>query len=188
MDLSGRAVLLVVDMQVGFEDPVWGLRNNPRAELNIGRLLQFWRQTRRPVFFVRHDSTSATSPLRPRQRGNAIKPQVSPVTGEPIIAKTVNAAFIGTDLEAQLRARRVPAVVLTGLTTNHCVSTTARMAANLGFQTHVVADGTAAFARRAWDGRMRSADEVHMGALSDLNGEFATIVDTGALLEAMIAE
>jgi nicotinamidase-related amidase len=188
MDLSGRAALLVIDVQVGFEDPVWGTRNNPRAELNIGRLLQFWRQTRRPVIYVRHDSTSATSPLRPRQRGNAIKPQVSPAPGEKIIVKTVNAAFIGTDLEVQLRQARSTTVVLTGLTTNHCISTTARMAANLGFNTLVVSDATAAFARRGLDGRMRGAAEVHEGALSDLQGEFATIIETGALLEVSTAE
>ncbi len=188
MELSGRAALIVIDVQVGFDDPIWGVRNNPRAELNIGRLLAFWRQTRRPVFFIRHDSTSATSPLRPRQRGNAFKPQASPMGMEPVIAKTVNAAFIGTDLEAQLRRGRVPAVVLVGLTTNHCVSTTARIAANLGFETIVVSDATAAFASKGMNGRLRAAADVHDGALADLAGEFATILETGVLLEAATAE
>jgi nicotinamidase-related amidase len=188
MELSGRAALLVIDMQVGFEDPVWGLRNNPRAELHVARLLSFWRMTKRPVFFIRHDSTDPKSPLRPMQRGNAIKPQVAPYPGEKIIVKTVNSAFIGTTLEADLRAARVDAVVCAGLTTNHCVSTTARMAANLGFTTVVISDATAAFTRRSVDGRMRPADEVHNGALSDLQGEFATIIETGDLLEANISQ
>jgi nicotinamidase-related amidase len=188
MELSGRATLLVVDVQVGFEDPIWGVRNNPRAELNIARLLAFWRQTRRPVIFVRHDSTLSASPLRPRQRGNNFKPQVAPLPNETVIPKSVNAAFIGTGLEAELRRLGSPMLVLTGLTTNHCVSTTARMAANLGFPTIVVADATAAFARRGIDGRMRPAADVHDGALSDLQGEFATILETGALLEAVSAD
>ena len=188
MNLSFRAALLVIDVQVGFEDPVWGPRNNLRAETNIARLLSFWRMTRRPVFHVRHDSTSPTSPLRPRQRGNSFKPEVAPFQGEPIIAKTVNSAFIGTSLEADLKRLLSPAIVLTGLTTNHCVSTTARMGANLGFQTFVVSDATAAFASSGMDGRLRPANDVHANALADLRGEFATILETGALLEAATAE
>ena len=188
MDLSGRAALVIVDMQVGFEDPIWGLRNNPRAELNVARLLAFWRMTKRPVLHIRHDSTNPKNPLRPLQRGNGIKPQVAPAPGEKIIAKKVNSAFIGTTLEADLKAARSPAIVLAGLTTNHCVSTTARMAANLGFITTVVSDATAAFSGPGYNGRMRTAQDVHDNALSDLAHEFATICETGALLEATIGE
>jgi nicotinamidase-related amidase len=188
MELSGRSALVIVDMQVGFEDPSWGVRNNPRAELNVARLLTFWRMTKRPVFHIRHDSTNPKSPLRPLQRGNGIKPQVAPVPGEKIVGKKVNSAFIGTTLEADLRAARVPSVVLAGLTTNHCVSTTARMAANLGFGVIVVSDGTAAFSGPGYTGRIRSAQDVHDNALSDLSGEFAAVYETGVLLEATTAE
>lgn len=188
MNLSGRAALIVIDVQVGFEDPVWGIRNNPRAELNIGRLLSFWRMTKRPIFHIRHDSILPTSPLRPRQRGNAFKTEAAPFQGEKVIGKTVNAAFIGTTLEGDLTAARSRTVVLCGLTTNHCVSTTARMAANLGFETIVVADATAAFGSKGMDGRLRPAADVHDNALADLRGEFATIVETGAMLDAATAE
>jgi nicotinamidase-related amidase len=188
VNLSGRAALLVIDVQVGFEDPIWGVRNNPRAELHIARLLSFWRMTRRPVFHIRHDSTLPASPLRPRQRGHAFKTEAIPFAGEAVIGKTVNAAFIGTTLEAELKRARSQTLILTGLTTNHCVSTTARMAANLGFETYVVADATAAFANKGMDGRMRPAAEVHESALADLRGEFATIVETGAMLDAATAE
>ena len=188
MHRSGRAVLLVIDVQVGFEDPVWGVRNNPMAEAQIARLLSFWRQSKRPVFHVRHDSTSSTSPLRPLQRGNAFKPQAVPQGGEPIFAKKVNSAFIGTGLEEALRKGKHETVVIVGLTTNHCVSTTARMAGNLGFKTFVVSDATACFARKGLDGRLRPAADVHGAALSDLHGEFATVLETGALLDAVSAD
>jgi len=154
------------------------------AEQNVGRLLSFWRQTRRRIFHIRHDSPDPASPLRPRQWGNNFKPPAMPLPGEKVIGKTVNSAFIGTSLEADLRGGNHPTVVIVGLTTNHCVSTTARMAGNLGFQTYVVADATAAFARRAVNGRVRPAQEVHDAALSDLHGEFATVVETGSLLDA----
>jgi len=97
----------------------------------------------------------------------------------------VNSAFIGTSLERDLRRDGIDTLVIVGLTTNHCVSTTARMAGNLGFTTFVVSDATAAFDRAALDGSMRPAEAVHSGALSDLHGEFATVVETTEILKAV---
>ena len=182
--LPQLAGLLVIDVQAGFDDPEWGPRNNPDAEANIGRLLDVWRASDRPVFHVRHISTSAEGHFRAGSRGQAIKLVAAPLSHEPVYPKQVNSAFIGTDLERDLRAGGVETLVVVGLTTNHCVSTSARMAANLGFRTLVVADATAAFAQSGWDGRARSAEEVHGGALGDLSGEFAEIVDTAALIRA----
>ena len=80
--------------------------------------------------------------------GFDFKPEAQPLDGEPVITKDVNSAFIGTDLEARLREQGVEAVALVGLTTDHCVSTTARMAANLGFETWVLGDAMATHDRR----------------------------------------
>ena len=112
-------------------------------------------------------------------------PEALPLPGEPVIQKNVNSAFIGTDLEARLRASGADTVVLSGLTTDHCVSTTARMAANLGFATYVVSDATATFERTSPDGRHYTAEEMHDSAITSLNGEFATIVDTVDVLGAL---
>ena len=60
-----RTALLVVDVQVGMEDPWWGPRNNPECEPNIARLIAAWRAAGRPLVFVRHDSVNPDSPLRP---------------------------------------------------------------------------------------------------------------------------
>ncbi len=95
----------------------------------------------------------------------------------------MNSAFIGTTLENDLRQHGIDTLVIVGLTTNHCVSTTVRMAGNLGFTTFVVSDATAAFNRAALDGSMRPAEQVHSGALSDLHGEFATVLDTEDVLQ-----
>lgn len=179
-----RAALLVIDVQQGFDDASWGARNNPDAEANIARLLDLWRARGAPCLHVAHDSVSPVSPLRPGTPGNAPKPEAEPREGEPIYRKTVNSAFIGTRLEADLRDAGIDTLVLVGLTTNHCVSTTARMAGNLGFHTYVVSDATATYDRAGVDGRNRPAAEVHAAALSDLQGEFATVVDTAAVLTA----
>ena len=180
--LKTNAALLVIDVQQGFSDPSWGPRNNPQAEANISRLLAAWRQTRRPVLHVHHNSSSPNGSFVPGTAGNAAKPEATPRDGEPVYRKTVNSGFIGTRLEQDLRAAGIDTLVIVGLTTQHCVSTTTRMSGNLGFHTFVVADATATFDQVGIDGRTRTASEVHFAALSDIHAEFATVVNTDAVL------
>jgi nicotinamidase-related amidase len=181
--LPQSTALIVVDVQQAFLDPRWGERNNPEAESNVARLLAAWRKSGRPIRHVVHDSAEPCSLLRPGLPGNAIQVLATPETGEPIYRKHVNSAFIGTNLERDLRQDGIDTLVIVGLTTNHCVSTTARMAGNLGFKTYVVSDATATFARPTLDGTPRRAETVHAAALSDLHQEFATVVDTAEILK-----
>jgi len=185
MKLPQSTALIVVDVQQAFLDSRFGERNNLRAESNIARLLAAWRSSGRPIRHVVHDSVEPNSLLRPDSSGNAIQAVATPKAGEPVYRKHVNSAFIGTKLEGDLRHDRIDTVVIVGLTTNHCVSTTARMAGNLGFKTFVVSDATASFARPALDGTLRPAEDVHSAALSDLDGEFATVVDTAEVLKGI---
>jgi nicotinamidase-related amidase len=186
--LPGNAALIVIDVQKAFDLPRWGDRNNPDAEANIARLIAAWRASGRPVFHVHHESVSPGGAFRRGDPATETKPEALPADGEPLYWKSVNSAFIGTTLEADLRRAGIMTLVVVGLTTNHCVSTTVRMAGNLGFETFVVSDATAAFERASLDGRMRPAQEVHASALSDLNEEFATVIDTAALLSAASAQ
>ncbi|HEY2686389.1 MAG TPA: cysteine hydrolase family protein [Steroidobacteraceae bacterium] len=183
--LDPTAALLVIDMQLGFDDPAWGKRNNPGAELCIAMLLDAWRQHGSTVVHVHHHSMDPSGHFKPGTPGCRPKPEAMPLPEEPVYHKRVNGAFIGTSLEADLRERGIDTVVIAGLSTNHCISTTVRMAGNLGFRTYVVADATAAFARAAADGRWRSAEEVHDGALGDLQQEFAELIDTAAAIAAL---
>lgn len=182
------AALILVDIQQGFEDPTWGVRNNPDAETNAARLLARWRAEGRPLFHVRHASRRPTAPLSPTGPGFAFKPEIAPLPGEPEIVKSVNSAFIGTDLESQLRAAGIDTIVVAGLTTPHCVSTTTRMAGNLGFAAFVAADACATFVPRegfAWGGGAplpADPELSHAYALAHLHGEFATVLTTGDIL------
>lgn len=184
-ELGLDTVLLVVDMQQGFDDPVWGRRNNPRLEERVAQLLDAWRTTGRPVFHARHMSTSPRSPLRPGQPGNEFKASAAPRPRELVIEKTVNSCFIGTLLEADLRSRGYHTLVVAGLTTNHCISTTVRMAGNLGFSTWLDADATATFDRVGPDGVHHTAEQIHAISLSDLHQEFATVTHTDQILDAV---
>jgi nicotinamidase-related amidase len=123
--------------------------------------------------------------LGPESPGFKFKDAARPYSGEPVIQKNVNSAFIGTDLEARLKQNGLKTVVLAGLVTDHCVSTTARMAGNLGFDTYVVSDATATFDRVGPDGRQYKADDIQAINLASLSEEFATVIDTEALLKRL---
>jgi nicotinamidase-related amidase len=149
------AALLLIDLQRAIDDASWaatGPRNNPDAERNAARLLAAWRAARGPVIHIRHDSTEPNSTYRPGQPGNAFKPEAAPVAGERVVAKHRTSAFIGTTLEADLRAESIKTLVVAGVITNNSVESTVRMAGDLGFEVLLVEDACFTFARRDWHG------------------------------------
>lgn len=187
MTKHDQPALLLVDIQQGFDDVAYwgGHRNNPAAEANAGRLLDFWRQNSLPIFHVKHCSTNPNSRLVAGKPGNEFQDVVKPGNGEPVIEKNVNSAFIGTDLRQQLDAADIKKVVIVGLTTDHCVSTTTRMAGNYGYDTFVVSDATATFDKVGADGQTYSAELIHETALASLHNEFATVTTTDELIDKL---
>lgn len=180
--LPGDAVLILIDVQQAFNDPSWGQRNNPRAEENIAALLSGWRATGRPVIHIQHRSPRPHSLFHPDKPGYPFKPEALPLAGEPVFHKDVNSAFIGTGLEQHLRAASAATLVIAGLTTDHCVSTTTRMAGNFGFDTYLAGDAAATFERHGPDGAHYTAQQMHDIALASLHKEFATVLPTADLL------
>lgn len=181
--------LVLIDIQTGFSSHVWGARNNPDAEDNAATLLAAWRAKGDLACHIRHVSTEPGSPLGPDTGGTEFLPQVAPQGGEPVFEKSVNSAFIGTDLEAHLRENQVTDLVICGLTTPHCVSTTSRMAANLGFTVTLAHDACAAFAANAnasWspDAPELTPQQIHDSAISQLHGEFVTARSVADILKA----
>ncbi|MEQ1812535.1 MAG: cysteine hydrolase family protein [Terricaulis sp.] len=179
-----RATLLIIDVQNAIDadyHSIEGPRNHPDAERTIVKLIEKWRHSGDPIIHIRHDSTSEHSAYRPGQPGNDFKPAVAPAPGELVIAKQTNSAFIGTDLEARLKAIGTMAIVVCGVSTNNSVETTVRMAANLGFRVVVVDDACFCFGKRDWNGTPRTAAEVHAMSLANLSGEYCEVVRSNAL-------
>lgn len=176
-----NSVLVIIDVQKGFSDPSWGARNNPHAEEKMHKVLEDFRKHGRTVIHVRHDSSSPDSPLHHGKESFQFKDEVKPLEGELIITKHVNSAFIGTDLEQVLRGMGNPSVYYMGLVTGHCVSTTARMSGNLGFDSYVIEDACATHEKLGINGEMIPAQTIHEVNLASINGEFAEVIRSGDL-------
>lgn len=179
-----QSALIIIDVQKAFNLPYWGERNNPFAEENMKSLLEEWRRRDLPLFHIQHvNKENIESMFHPNAETSQFKEEVQPLQGEIVIQKCVNSAFMGTNLEKKLKEKNCNSVIIVGLTTNHCVETTTRMAGNLGFSTYLVSDATATFNRKGPDGLQYCAEEIHNMTLVNLHEEFATIVTTSEILE-----
>jgi nicotinamidase-related amidase len=185
MTKKDKPALILIDIQKGFEDEdmkYWGgRRNNPDAEANARELLDFWRQNSLPVFHIQHCSTHPESKFAEGKTGHPLQDIVKPNAREQIIKKNAHSAFIGTDLKQQLDKANIKKLVIAGLTTDHCISTTARMAGDYRYDTFIVSDATAAFGKEGTDGQKFSADIIHDTALASLHKEFVTVIKTKEL-------
>ncbi len=172
--------LLLIDVQKGvnvFEH--WGggatgRRNNPQAEERMQELLGAWRDAGLPVFWTRHDSREAASPLKfDLPTGDQID-GFDPAPEDVVIEKDVNSAFVGTDMELRMRQRGVHRLVVAGFFTNFCVETSVRMSGNMGYDTYLVPDACATCNRIGPDGTDHDPQTLHDISVANLHGEFCT--------------
>lgn len=180
-----NAALIPIDMQRAFDAAPWPRRWNDRVDANGLALLAAWRAAGRPVIHVRHDSAEPNSTLRPGTPGNAFRPGFAPLADEPLVTKSVNAAFIGTDLDLRLRRLDIDTVVLFGISTDMCVSTSVRVGANLGLRVILVEDACDCFDLPDGAGGTIPAAEIHRAHVATLRHEFATVLRTAAVLDEL---
>lgn len=180
-DLS-RTVLLPIDVQQGFDDPAWPTRWNSNMEANGRALLAHWRAKGAPIIHVRHDSVQPGSVLAPGHWGNAFRDGFAPAPGEPVVSKSVNSAFIGTDLDLRLRRLGAERIVTFGISTDMCVSTTIRTGANMGWKLLLVPDACDCYALPDGRGGTIAARAVHDVHVATLEFEFCEIALTRDLV------
>jgi nicotinamidase-related amidase len=183
--MQEAAALIVIDMQQGMRFESLPARNNPDAEAQLARLLDAWRNAGQPVVLVRHISRSPTSVFAPGQHGVQFQERFAPLADEHVVEKNVPDAFINTGLERWLHVRGIRRVVIAGVSTNNSVEASARTAGNLGFDTTVVADACFAFEKTDFGATLRSAEQVHLMALANLDGEYARVRMTDDILREL---
>jgi len=102
-----------------------------------------------------------------------LAPEFQPRAGEKVFKKNRFSAFYHPEFEPYLRATGIKSVVICGVTTNICVESTARDAAQRDFRTFVVSDAT---------GELEPAR--YAAALQALNGRFARIMTVDEVLQS----
>ena len=179
-----HAVLLPIDMQQAFDEQQWPPRWNSAADENGLALLARWRETGRPIIHVRHDSVMDGSSLAPGTDGNRFRPGFEPLDDEQLVTKSVNSAFIGTDLDLRLRRLGARHVVTFGISTDMCVSTTVRTGANMGWDMVLADDASDCFELPDGKGGTISAAAVQAAHVATLGFEFCRVMSTRDLLKA----
>jgi nicotinamidase-related amidase len=145
-----KTALVLIDLQ----NAIVGMNTAPHAAAQVveksAKLAAAFRAHGAPVVYVRVDLNNFMNfPVdQPRNMGDKplpdaaseIAPSAGFQPGDILITKRHWGAFAGTDLEQQLKARGVETVVLTGISTNIGVESTARQGTGLGFAFVLVED------------------------------------------------
>ena len=171
----GQSALIMIDCQNTYRQGVMQLEGVEAALAEAARLLTRARTAGIPVFHIMHDAGPG-SPYDVHAEIGQISEQVAPGPGEPVIVKNYPNAFVGTDLDVQLRQAPGRKLILAGFMTHMCVNSTARGAFNLGYHPTVVASATATRSLPGTDGAAVPAQAVQaasLAAISDLFGVVA---------------
>jgi nicotinamidase-related amidase len=177
-----RAVL-VIDMQEGMADRIRAGRPmaSPDAPDRIAALLAAARAQGLPVIHVLHDDPHPDSPFRKGLPGAEPMPCAVPQQGETLFWKHGSSAFAGTGLDAHLKSLGITELVVAGAVAAFCVTSTVRMASDLGYRVLLPQDALLGFDLPAHDGGVIDAATVQRVTLSVLGADFATLTTVKAL-------
>ena len=175
------STLVLIDCQNTYREGVMALSGVGAALDEIAALLARARRLGVPVIHIQHDDGPG-SPYDVSAPIGAIADKVAPAADEPVIVKHYPNSFVGTDLEAQLKATGRQNVVFVGFMTHMCVNSTTRGAFNLGFAPTVVASATATRDLADPQGNIVPAATLQAASLTALGDLFAVVVPDGAAL------
>lgn len=174
--------LLIVDIQNDyFPGGAYPLVGPEDAAGAAARLLGHFREAGGPVVHMQHvwDASDAQF-MRPGTDGVEIHDAVRPLEGETVLTKAMPNSFLGTDLEAVLRAEG-DGLVVAGMMTSMCVDATVRAAADLGFEVTLAHDACAA-PDLEHDGLRVPGASVHAAFVAALGDGYATLAGVDDLV------
>jgi len=138
------------------------------AATKARRLLDIFRDKKLPIVHIQHETTKQEMGLMlPGSFGQKIHDSIKPSGDEACFTKHYPNAFWQTKLEEYLKEKNIEHLVLAGMMTHMCVSTTARAAMERGFETTIIQDACATRSLE-FDGAIIPGEIVHKTALAEL--------------------
>jgi nicotinamidase-related amidase len=169
----GESILVLIDIQNEYLDGPIALPAAKAAVAQAADLLARARKAGAKVIHVAHKGGKGSLFDREAHRG-AIVDAVAPVAGEAVVEKPRPNSFSGTNLADVVGAPGAPLIMI-GFMTHMCVSSTARAALDLGYQTVIAADACATRDLPKPDGGVIDAESLHTAELAALADRFAGV-------------
>lgn len=179
-----KTALINIDLQDSFRvQPSWSLISAPDIVARVNRLADHSRAAGDEVIWVFHHAPGSGGYFDPERGYVRALPEISVRPDERMVYKTSHNVFTTTNLAQILVSNGVDRIRLTGIRTEQCVETTARIGSDLGFEVEVVIDATATHPLPLVGGsRILTSDEVIERSAAVLSGRFASITTLAALL------
>jgi nicotinamidase-related amidase len=184
-----RRALIVIDVQESFRQrPIWAASSNPDIVKQVQRLTEAFRERGDLVVWVLHVEPGSGTVFDPALGFVRLLDGLAPAPDEPVLHKSSHNSFTTTNLQQLLTTAGIRDLAVCGIRTEQCVETTARLAADLGYEVTFVVDATATnpiehrdappgrpLAEILADPRTLQVDEIIARTEYALAGRFATI-------------
>lgn len=184
-----RTALIVIDVQESFRVRAnWKAVNHPDIADRVNRLVRAARDKGELVVWVLHSEPGTGGAFDPAEGHVRLIDGLEPLPGEPLITKTSHNAFTTTNLQQLLTQHGVTELVISGIRTEQCCETTARVASDFGYDVVFVTEATATQPVPHWttpadatleeilaDPRTLSPEQITERTEYALAGRFATI-------------
>jgi nicotinamidase-related amidase len=182
---KGKTSLVVIDLQKGITAQPSRPYTAQEVIANAAKLVNTFRRNNMQVFLVHVDSTKETMlnvvsdltfarPLAVSPDWAEFVPELTPTPSDVVITKRQWGAFYGTELDLQLRRRKMDTIVLCGIATDYGVESTARFAYEYGYQQIFAEDAMAS-----------RSDEQHHAAIEFVLKRIGRVRKTDEILEGL---
>ncbi len=176
-----KSALIVIDVQNSFlQRDYWTTAGFPEFSQNLLRLVEGCRQQAMPIVDVFHISSGPFDPASGFVKRMSFLNHTAAVT----VQKRVHNALTESSLLEWLRAQQIEQLVISGIRTEQCCETTARVASDLGFKVLFVSEATLTFPM-TWRGVTYTAEQIIRRTEMVLDDRFARVCSVDECLQVL---